>query len=120
MRLLKELDVELETSRLYLECDNKQTISLIKKDIVTLKMKLRYVDIHHHWLWEQFQEGRVELSYVSTNKMIANGLTKALPKGEFDKFLEQIKMTDISKYLDEQGQDTQEVDMSSVLNSLQI
>ncbi|EEA21254.1 hypothetical protein PMAA_050720, partial [Talaromyces marneffei ATCC 18224] len=101
-------------------CDNKQTISLIEKDIVTLKTKLRHVDIHHHWLREQFQEGRVELTYVPTKKMIANGLTKALPKGEFDAFLEQIKMTDISRYLHEQKEDTQEVDMGTVLNCLQI
>ncbi|QGA21642.1 hypothetical protein EYB26_009353 [Talaromyces marneffei] len=120
MHLLKELDVKLETPRLHLECDNKQTISLIEKDIVTLKTKLRHVDIHHHWLREQFQEGRVELTYVPTKKMIANGLTKALPKGEFDAFLEQIKMTDISRYLHEQKEDTQEVDMGTVLNCLQI
>jgi hypothetical protein len=57
---------------------------------------------------------------VPTKKMIANGLTKALPKGEFDVFLEQIKMTDILRYFYEQKEDMQEVDMGTVLNSLQI
>ena len=43
----------------------------------------------------------MELSYMPINKIITNSLTKVLLKGEFDRFLVQIKMIDISKYLNE-------------------
>jgi hypothetical protein len=119
MRLLKELDVKLESPLLHLECDNKQTIGLIEKDIVTLKTKLRHVDIHHFWLRQELQEGRVKVEYVPTKKMIANGLTKALGKGEFEEFLKQVGMTDVSAYL-ERNDDMKKVDLGVVFESLQI
>ncbi|EED23215.1 conserved hypothetical protein [Talaromyces stipitatus ATCC 10500] len=120
MRLLKELDIKLESPILHLECDNQQTISLIEKDIVTLKTRLRHVDIHHHWLRQEHQEGRVQVDYVPTRKMIANGLTKALGKGEFDEFLKQVGMTDVSSYIEEQKEDVQEMDIDTIFDSLQI
>ncbi|KAL3708738.1 hypothetical protein TMatcc_006722 [Talaromyces marneffei ATCC 18224] len=112
MRLLKELDIEMESPKLHLECDNKQTIGLIEKDIVTLKTKLRHVDIHHFWLRQELQEGRVEVEYIPTRKMIANGLTKALGKQEFGEFLRQVGMHNIAHLLEEQKDEDIEVDIN--------
>ena len=40
--------MKLDNSRIVIECDNKQTIRLVKQEIATLKTNLRHVDIHNH------------------------------------------------------------------------
>ena len=47
-RLVAELDVHLDDKTLTIECDNQQTIRLIKSEITTLTTKLMYVDVHNH------------------------------------------------------------------------
>jgi len=40
----------LDNAQIKIQCDNKQTIRLVNVDIALLQTKLRYVDIHNHWL----------------------------------------------------------------------
>ena len=47
-RLLSELGIKFEDPRIRLWCDNKQTIGLINNELLTLRTKLRHVDIHNH------------------------------------------------------------------------
>jgi hypothetical protein len=117
-RLLKELNVNVATAPLRLECDNKQTIGLIEKDIATLKTKLRHVDIHHHWLRQEHQAGRVKVVYMPTKTMIANGLTKALGKGDFEDFLSQIGMRDCSELLGQSTHTEDNVNLENLMEEL--
>ena len=48
--LIIELSVQLDDSRIQILCDNKQTIRLVTAEIALLQTKLRYIDIHNHWL----------------------------------------------------------------------
>ena len=66
------------------------------QEIARLQTKLRHVDIHNHWLRQEVRDGRITVQHVSTKNMIANGLTKALSKGEFNEFLRQVNMVDIT------------------------
>src|SRR5215469_16224762 len=86
-RLLDELGVSLDNQRIQIHCDNKQTIRLVTEEITRLQTKLRHVDIHNHWLRQEVRNGRITVEHVPTKQMIANGLTKALSKGEFNEFL---------------------------------
>ena len=52
-RLIKELRVTLDNSRINIMCDNQQTIRLVNADIALLNTKLRHVDIHNHWLRQE-------------------------------------------------------------------
>ena len=47
----------------------------------------KHVDIADHYVREQVERGRISITYVPTNEMIADVLTKALPKSQFDKLV---------------------------------
>lgn len=49
-RFSKNLGFYLDEN-IVIKCDNLQTIRLLGEHTVQLTKKLRYVDIHHHWLW---------------------------------------------------------------------
>ncbi|KAJ3454849.1 hypothetical protein MRS44_013449 [Fusarium solani] len=99
-RLIKELGIRLDDQRIQIQCDNQQTIQLVNKDIAKLQTKLRHVDIHNHWLRQEAQKNRIKVEYRPTTDMIADGLTKTLSFAQFQKFVRQIGLTDMSSYLD--------------------
>src|SRR5271154_5025187 len=77
-----------------------QTLRLIKEDSAKLITKLRHVDIHQHWLRQEYAMNRVLFQWKTTKEMIADGLTKALPKQRFENFVKMIGMVDIRERLD--------------------
>jgi uncharacterized protein YacL (UPF0231 family) len=101
-RLLDELSVNLDDQRIRIHCDNRQTIRLMTEEIARLQTKLRHVDIHNHWLRQEVRDRRIAVEHVSTKKMIANGLTKALSKGEFNEFLQQVNLVNIANQIEGQ------------------
>jgi len=60
-------------------CDNMQTIQLLTKSNAELNTKLQYINIYHHWLRQEVQEGKIKIDWTPTSSMPADGLTKALP-----------------------------------------
>ena len=100
-RLFKGLNLSLDQP-LTIQCDNTQTIRLVTSDLPRLKTQLKHVDIHDCWTRQAFQRGEFELQYTPTAEMIADGLTKALPGQKFEKFVQQLKLTDISSILETQ------------------
>jgi len=94
-RLIKEIGVELDSSRLNIWCDNQQTIRLVNADIAMLQTKLRHVDIHNHWLRQSVSRKTIKVAYTPTGDMLADGLTKALPTEAFRKFRSQVGLVDI-------------------------
>jgi hypothetical protein len=97
-RLLKDLKLRLPEAPT-IECDNKQTIRLVTQEISALQTRLRHVDIHNHWLRQETMDGRVKIEWKPTNKMLADGLTKALSGAKFRTFLEMMGLVDISSEL---------------------
>jgi GTP cyclohydrolase FolE2 len=77
-RLFKALSLSLNEP-LIIDCDNTQTLCLIKEESAKLVTKLRHVDIHSHWLRQEYNQGRIRLRWKPTSEMITDGLTKALP-----------------------------------------
>jgi hypothetical protein len=96
-RLIKELGVTLDNSRINIMCDNQQTIRLVNADIALLNTKLRHVDIHNHWLRQEAQARRIKVSYTPTDDMIADGLTKTLSSQKHQRFIQQIGLVDITQ-----------------------
>ena len=82
-----------------LHCDNHQTIRLLLHEPEKFSTKLRHVDIARHWLRERVQNGDIDVKWVPTAVMPADGLTKVLPKQEFDKSVEKLGLRDISRLL---------------------
>src|SRR5437667_940254 len=99
-RLLDELSVRLDSSRIRIQCDNQQTIRLVNAEIATLKTQLRHVDIHNHWLRQEVMEDRIEVVYTPSALLMADGLTKALQGPKLKELILQIGMVDIQERLE--------------------
>ncbi|EEA18572.1 hypothetical protein EYB25_008686 [Talaromyces marneffei] len=116
LRLLLELEIRFETPTLHVFCDNKQTLGLLEKDAPRLRTKLRHVDIHNHWVRQEVQKGDIQVHYMPTKDMIANGLTKALSKQEHQIFLNQIGVENIDSRLAPQQKDIENPDIEELLS----
>ena len=58
-------------------------------------MKLRHVNIHQHWLRQEYAARRVLFEWIPMTEIIADGFTKALPKQKFQNFVQMVGMVDI-------------------------
>jgi hypothetical protein len=83
-----------------IQCDNKQTVQLLTKEAPQLRTKLRHIDIHQHWLRQEVQAGRIPVQWVPTAEMVADGLTKLLPRQKHTSFVRQLGLEDISHLLE--------------------
>ena len=52
-----------------------------------LVTKLKYVDIHSHWLRQEVQAGTIKLEYIKTSLLVVDGFTKELPRQKHEKFI---------------------------------
>lgn len=83
-----------------LQCDNSQTIGLLLKESPQLRTKLRHIDIHQHWLRQEVQSGRLPVQWTKTSEMVADGLTKILPRLKHAEFIRMLGMEDIGHLLE--------------------
>ena len=93
-RLIQELNIKLPNPTIEIQCDNQQTIRLVTQEISRLQTKLRHVDIHNHWLRQEVARGRIKVVYTKSSHMIADGLTKALPINQWQRFLTQLGLAE--------------------------
>jgi hypothetical protein len=91
-----QLDLDQDYS---INCDNLQTVGLILKETPRLVTKLKHVDIHHHWLRQEVAHQKLQIQWISTKEMPADGLTKALPRQKHETFVQQLKLVDIGRIL---------------------
>jgi hypothetical protein len=70
--------------------DNQGAIALTKNPHLTERSK--HIDIQYHYVRDLHDKGKVEISYVPTADMAADGFTKPLPKAQFKGFMQQIGM----------------------------
>jgi hypothetical protein len=98
-RLFKSIQLQLD--QYTVECDNQQTIRLLTTPAIKLATKLKHVDIHHHWLRQEVQDRRLQIEWVPTTEMPADGLTKALSTQKHQAFIRQIGLVDIRHLIEE-------------------
>lgn len=82
-----------------LVCDNKQTVKILTQKAPLLSTKLRHVDIHQHWLRQILQndvKDNIELTWVPTSHMPADGLTKRLHISKHNEFVKMIGLSDVT------------------------
>lgn len=72
--------------------DNQGSIALAKNPVFHARTK--HIDIQHHYIRDEIKEGRIELTYIPTEDMVADGLTKPLSHVKFHRFIEQLRLTD--------------------------
>jgi hypothetical protein len=85
-RLLAELHSREEKEFLatLIHGDNQGAIALSRNPYNHARTK--HIDIQHHFVREAQEEGEVDVQFTPTEKQVADGLTKALPKPQFVAF----------------------------------
>jgi hypothetical protein len=76
-RLFKELGRKVEDEKQILE-DNQGAIALANNPAYHARTK--HIDIRYHFVRECVENGDITLTYCNTKDMVADALTKALPK----------------------------------------
>ena len=94
IRFYKNIGFELE-EKYSVYCDNQQTIRLLTMEEPKLITKLKHVDIHSHWLRQEIQQGRINIEYLETSLIVADGFTKQLPRQRHEEFVRLLKLVDI-------------------------
>ncbi|GAX79480.1 hypothetical protein CEUSTIGMA_g6921.t1 [Chlamydomonas eustigma] len=74
-KLAADLNLELKTLNMY--CDNQGSIKLLRHPIASARSK--HIDVMHHFVRERVARGEVQFEYCSTERMVADIFTKALP-----------------------------------------
>ncbi|GJU73750.1 hypothetical protein Tco_1265155 [Tanacetum coccineum] len=81
-------------NKIPLYCDNKSAIALSCNNVQHSRSK--HIDIRHHFIREQVENGVVELYFVETNYQLADILTKALPRERFEFLLPRLGMKSLT------------------------
>lgn len=74
-----------------LKGDNQGSIALAHNPVFHSRTK--HIDIQHNYIRDEVVSKRIKISYVPTDQMIADGLTKALTHIKFHGFIHQMRMT---------------------------
>ena len=74
-----------------LKGDNQGAIALAHNPVNHARTK--HIDIQYHFIREQVTNGTIDLEYIPTEAMVADGCTKALAKVKFQRFIDALRMT---------------------------
>ena len=77
--LLSSFGSKVGAMKIY--CDSQGAIKLLKHPIASIRSK--HIDVIHHFARERVYRKEITFEYISTEDMVADCLTKALPMGKF-------------------------------------
>lgn len=75
-------------------CDNQSAIHLSKNAVHHCRSK--HIDLRYHFVKEVQEQREIKISYVSTDSMTADILTKSLPKIKHYRCINQLKLSSAS------------------------
>ena len=77
-----------------MHADNQGAIALAQNP--TSHSRAKHTDIRFYFIQERIKRNEIKLQYISTHQMVANILTKALPREAFEKFHEALGVIKVS------------------------
>ena len=92
-RLLVELGYRKKNTAVPLRADNQGAIALTSNP--EFHRRIKHIDVRYHWIREAVETKQIDVIYVSTKDMAADGFTKPLAPQAFEDFLLMIGMADI-------------------------
>jgi hypothetical protein len=82
-RFLGELGLNLVSGPLQMYCDNQAAISLIDSGANSSKGK--HIEIEYHYVHDIVKKKEVTITYIPTDDMLADSMTKGIPAANFIK-----------------------------------
>jgi hypothetical protein len=73
-----------------INADNKSAIAIASNPQYHARTK--HIDIQYHYVREKTEDGTVAFVYVPTAEMAADGLTKALERVKFERWVTQLSI----------------------------
>src|SRR5579871_5653970 len=87
-KLLQEIGYSQDRGITIILADNQGSINLAKNPTQHIRMK--HINIQHYFIREKVKEKKIELVYCSTDKMVADMLTKSVSRDKLQRFSKQI------------------------------
>ena len=91
---MTELDV-YNQAKFPIYTDNQGALALAQNPVFHERTK--YIAVKYHYIRSLLEEGVIDLVYINTKDQKADGLTKALDKIKFRRFLTQIGLLDLKE-----------------------
>ena len=79
-------------SPVQLKGDNQASLTLVKDAHIHERSK--HIDVAYHHIRDLYKKNLIHLGYVPSQDMVADGMTKPLPKDKFKRFIELIGLKD--------------------------
>jgi hypothetical protein len=74
-------DLGIKTSTIYIKADSQSAIKLLKNPVFSMRSK--HIDVIYHFARERVMRKDITFTYITTDKMAADALTKPLPSTKF-------------------------------------
>ena len=75
--------------------DNQGAIALTKNP--HLHEKSKHIDICYHFIRDLIDKGDININYINTVEMVADGLTKPLAQVSYERWVKMLGMIDMDK-----------------------
>ena len=89
-RFLVELGFRKENIPVLLRGDNQGAIALTENP--EFHRRSKHIEIKWHWIREVVELRKIEIKFISTKEMVADGFTKPLPHKPFEEFRKMLGM----------------------------
>ena len=93
-RILRFLGLEQKEPTIVYE-DNQGCISLMHNDVKNKRTK--HIEIKYFWIREKIEDGVIKLLHCSSEKMLADMMTKQVASPVFEKLRSELKIVDIEE-----------------------
>src|SRR5579871_919836 len=89
-KLLQEIGYSQDRGITIILADNQGSINLAKN--LTQHVRMKHIDIQHHFIREEVEEKKIELVYCSIDEMVADMLTKSVSRDKLQRFSKQMRL----------------------------
>jgi hypothetical protein len=93
--LMRDLDLDQRNPIILYE-DNQSCIKLAQSE--RYKSRTKHIDVKYHKLRELKENKTIDLEYCNSKDMIADILTKPLPKPQFEHLREKLPLTTLASH----------------------
>jgi len=97
--------------------DNQTCISMAKHP--SAQKRTRYVDIRYHFIRDHVNLRHITMSYCETRHMLADILTKSMPRADFTRIRNQI-LRNVDQYLGHADLPTKAIAALALLHNAQL